>query len=217
MRQEIEVMRVLRVPPMGKLVIEMGGNRYERVDEVIDEASKRRLLTAVGELVTFAGNYEGLVNAGVAPPLTASATTNSQTADEAERLSAEQARFLRQLEEERDALKSQSGDTVIEATSLPPELPPHIEAKAQPAKADLSRSSTVPRKSLSIAEQIDTVLQELKSKDPELAHRAVRLRPNPAGGLHIEVDGALYDEPGDIEDTAVQALIRQAVQTWHNS
>jgi hypothetical protein len=62
-----------------------------------------------------------------------------------------------------------------------------------------------------MAEQIDIILQELKFQDPALSSRIIRLRQNPAGGLHIEVDGELYEEPGEIEDKAVQKLIRQAV------
>jgi hypothetical protein len=200
MHQELEVMRVLRVPPMGKLVVEVNGERFDRIDEVTDEHSKRRLLAAVGELISFAGNYDSLVEAGVAPPLAAE-TTEPETEDEA--LTRQQARFIEQLERQRDAIKAVSERRIIETPVV-----------------DISEETPITRlrsrQSVSMAEQIDTILQELKYQDPALSSRIIRLHQNPAGGLHIEVDGNLYEEPGEIEDKAIQKLIRQAVYTWRN-
>jgi hypothetical protein len=200
MRQELEVMRVLRVPPMGKLVVEVNGERYDRIDEVTDEHSKRRLLAAVGELISFAGNYDSLVEAGVAPPLAAE-TAESEMEDEA--LTRQQARFIEQLERQRDAIKAVSERRLNETPVV-----------------DISDETPITRlrsrQSISMAEQIDTILQELKYQDSALSSRIIRLRQNPAGGLHIEVDGKLYEEPGEIEDKAIQKLIRQAVYTWRN-
>lgn len=211
MRQEIEVMRVLRVPPLGKLVVEVNGKRYELLNEVDDTPGKRRLLAAVGELITFAGGYDSLVDAGVAPPIVppvapAAADTPAVAAEE-ESLKTEQARFLEELEKQRDALKLKAGIiTEPAAVSLPPEKP------APPAP----RQQTPSRQSASVASQIDTILQSLKAEDPELAERPIRLRQNPAGGLHIEVDGQVYKEPSEIEDGAVRKLIRRAVQIWRS-
>jgi hypothetical protein len=200
MRQELEVMRVLRVPPMGKLVVEVNGERYDRIDEVTDEHSKRRLLAAVGELISFAGNYDSLVEAGVAPPLAAE-TAESEMEDEA--LTRQQARFIEQLERQRDAIKAVSERRLNETPVV-----------------DISDETPITRlrsrQSISMAEQIDTILQELKYQDSALSSRIIRLRQNPAGGLHIEVDGKLYEEPGEIKDKAIQKLIRQAVFTWRN-
>jgi hypothetical protein len=203
MRQELEVMRVLRVPPMGKLIVEVNGERYDRIDEVTNEHSKRRLLAAIGELISFAGNYDSLVEAGVAPPLTVETAVSEATGEDAP-LTRQQARFIEQLETQRDALKAVSqGSTVnVNVADLSEEASPTRLQSRQP---------------VSMAEQIDIILQELKFQDPALSSRIIRLRQNPAGGLHIEVDGELYEEPGEIEDKAVQKLIRQAVYTWRNS
>jgi hypothetical protein len=219
MRQELEVMRVLRVPPLGKLVVEVNGERYERIDELTDEHGKRRLLAAVGELISFAGNYDSLVDAGVAPPVAAQAATTETTGEE-DSLDEQQARFISQLERQRDAMQNKSQDisaalvqeaaqaAVEETETKPPPVPQPAPPRPTP---------TPPRQPDNVAAQIDTILQDLKAEDPDLASRAVHLRQNPAGGLHIEVDGRLYNQPGEIEDTAVQTLIRQAVQIWRGS
>ncbi len=68
MQNEIEIMRVLRVPPKGQLVVEVNGNRYEAITELQSPKNRQLLLAAVGELITFAGGYQALIDAGVAAP-----------------------------------------------------------------------------------------------------------------------------------------------------
>ena len=68
MQNEIEIMRVLRVPPKGQLVVEVNGHRYEAITELQNPKNRQIVLTAVGELITFAGGYQALVDAGVAAP-----------------------------------------------------------------------------------------------------------------------------------------------------
>ena len=48
MKNEMEVMRVWRVPPMGKLVVEFRGSRFETIEEVPEENVRQLILTAVG-------------------------------------------------------------------------------------------------------------------------------------------------------------------------
>jgi hypothetical protein len=214
MRQEIEVMRVLRVPPLGKLVVEVNEARFETIDEITDANAKRRLLAAIGELIGFAGNYDSLVEAGVAPPLTAAAAAPppapaqpapAQAGDET--ISPEQARFLAQMEAQRDAIREGSRTTASTTSETGAPL-----AQTQPDPNRRPPTGQQP----SVAAQIDMILQAMKERDPALAARTIRLRHNPAGGLHIEVDGNFYQEPGEIEETAVQRLIQEAVQVWRS-
>jgi hypothetical protein len=234
MRQELEVMRVFRVPPLGKLEIELNGERYQRIEDIADEAAKRRLLTAVGELVSLVGSYDRLVEFGVAPPLmpaAAAATppptpTAAPTPTDAEPMTAEQARFLQRLEQERDAVKRSLRGAPIETIPVsalaeaemaeqavpPPDAPPDAPLDTPPPRQPRS----APRQAADVATQIDAIVQSLKAQDPALAQHTIRLRQNPEGGLHIEVDGELYSEPGQIENGQVRKLIRQAVQTWRS-
>lgn len=231
MRQELEVMRVFRIPPMGKLEIELNGERYQRLEEIADEAAKRRLVTAVGELVSFVGSYDRLVEFGVAPPLTPPAAaasphptpTSAPTAGEP--MTAEQARFLQRLEQERDALKhSLRGapietipvSALVEAETAEQAVPPEPPPETPPETPPMRQRRSAPQQAADVATQIDAIVQSLKAQDPALAQHTIRLRQNPEGGLHIEVDGQLYSEPGEIENNQVRKLIRQAVQTWRS-
>ncbi len=196
MRRELDVMRVLRVPPLGKLVIEVGTARYESLAEITDEKTKRVLLAAIGELINFAGNYEALVEAGVAPP-----SESSKTASQEPPLEQRQAEFLARLESERDALKG---------------TPPLNPTLAAPSPTVVAEIPSVQRE-LSVAEQIDAILQQFIAVDPEMSNRSIHLISNPSGGILIEVDGTMYQKPGDIPEQPIQLLIKRAVKKWDSA
>jgi hypothetical protein len=193
MKQEVEVLRVLREPPLGKLVVEFRGNRYNNISEVAEENVRRFLLTAAGELVAFSGGYQMLVAEGVAPPV---APTAGQAA-EGESLSEQQARFLASLEAGKVA-------TVVEK-KVPSILP------------GISKPNPTPSQALNPVGQIDAILQRYLAADPELADRSIHLRQHPAGGLQIDVDGQSYQRPREIEDQRIQMLIKKAVKEWESS
>lgn len=194
MKQEVEVMRVLRVPPLGKLVVEYRGKRYTNIAEVSEENVKRFLLTAVGELMAFGGGYQNLVDEGLAPPVTSGGGPS-----ESESISEQQARFLASLEASRDAVKAER------------KRPPSV------ALPGIPRVSPTPSQSLNPVEQIDAILQRYVAADPELTARSIHLKQHPAGGLAIEVDGRAYQRPREIEDERIQVLIKKAIKEWESS
>ncbi len=191
MKKEVEVMRVLRVPPLGKLVVEFRGKRYQNINEVSEENVRRFLLTAVGELMVFSGGYQTLVDEGLAPPV----VPKEGQASDAESLSEQQAKFLASLEASRDALKAEK--------KRPSMMLPGI-----------NRVSSAPSPALNPVEQIDNILQRYVEADPELSNRSIHLVQHPAGGLQIDVDGKRYQRPAEIEDQRVQILIKKAIKEW---
>ena len=196
MHRELEVMQILRVPPLGKLVVEVGGKRYENLSEMSDEKAKRVIMAAIGELIGFAGNYQALVDAGVAPPLTVPSPPEVS-------IEQRQAEFIAQLEAERDALKQ-----------APPPKPKLAVLGGVPPRVDVAPETVQAKRELTVAEQIDAILQKYVAADPEMAQRKVRLAQDSAGGIIIEVDGKRYQKPGDIPETQIQALIKRAVKEW---
>ena len=220
MKQEIEMMRVLRVPPLGKLVIEANEERYASLAEVANPKIRQRILAAIGELVDFSGGYNVLENAGIVPQLTPPAP--KQAAEPAAPVSTGQMRqqeeFLTTLEQQVEAEKNKpqkrgrSGSMFSAGPSLS-DAQPLVEISES---GDVKPAAAAP-KQLSIAEQIDLILQRHIAADPALANRGIRLEQNPTGGLQILADGAQYEKPGDIEDTAVQGVIKAAVKEWNTT
>lgn len=196
MRRELEVMRVWRVPPLGKLEVEVDGKRYQNLSEITDEKARRVLLAAIGEMIDFAGNYQVLVDAGVAPSI------SPAKADPP--LEQQQAEFLARLEKERDVLKK----------TPPPKPPLAVLGGAKLTEEAFAAQEAARQRPLTVAEQIDAILQKHIAAVPELAERIIHLAQNPAGGILIEVDGKKFGKPADIPEPVIQELIKRAVKEW---
>lgn len=197
MQNPVVVMRVLRMPPMGKLVIEVNKNRYESWDDIADENVKRLLLAAIGEMIVFANGYENLVEAGVAPPIVAATGPERPLADR-------QAEFLSSLEAEKASLQAAKPKPPTFATLAA--TPPGKKPANSPASAQAG-----------IVEQIDAILQRHLIANPELSQHDIHLRQDGSGGLQIVVDGMSYPSPREIEDPLIQTVIKNALREWERA
>jgi len=220
MKNEIEMMRVLRVPPLGKLEIEANEERYATLADVTNPKIRQRILAAIGELVNFCGGYQVLEDAGVVPQLTPLTPKMAEAAAEPvpPNLQQQQEAFLASLqhqvevEKNKPVGKGRSGSMFSAKTDLD---------DAKPMSEILDSGDVVPAsaapKQLSIAEQINIILQRHIVANPALANRGIRLQQSPTGGLQILADGNEYEKPGDIEDKEVQTLIKAAVKEWNST
>ena len=200
MDNEIEVMRVLRLPPMGKLVVEVSGHRFERLADIPNASVKQRLMAAIGELIVFTDGYNSLVDAGVAPPLKVEMSRRQGDQEPATaEIEAQRAAFLASLERERDALVTQA--------NMAPDPQHVISAAARDETPQIERPK-------SIVEQIDAVLQKHIQAEPTLEGRSIHLEQAPAGGLRINVDGQIYQRPAEIKEKNVQLVIKMALKEW---
>jgi hypothetical protein len=206
MRNEIEVMRVVRIPPMGKLVVQIGNQRLKSLAEARDDSARRRLLTAIGELIVFAGGYETLVEAGVAPPLLPSVPGAGAGSEELkeETLTPEQEAFLASLEEE---LKATIESSPPPATSTIEEVEVQLDAPAIPAEEQAP---------LNLVGEINEILQKYLADDPSLRHRSIHLEQPNAGALLIRVDQKQYHHPREIEEDNVREALKKALQEWES-
>jgi hypothetical protein len=196
MDREIEVFRVVRKPPMGKLVVEVNSTKYEKLSEVPPGNLKQRILAAIGDLVVFVDGYDTLVRAGMAPPVSG---TNSAGQPYASSVEARQSAFRSELERQRyeAQLKSQTQKISVEN-----------EQKA------VSSSATGINSELSMVDQIDIILQRYLAEDPALRGRIAHLESAPGGGLRIRVDSSYYSQPKDIEDGRIRRAIMLALREW---
>jgi len=197
MDNEVEIMRVVRIPPSAQLIVEIGTERYEKLTDVPSEPLRRRLMAAVGELIIFVDGYDRLVQAGVAPPLAAEVTGQMASS-----LRERQAAFQELLDQkEVDALVAQ--DT--------------LHADAPKAGAESQKTPPTEEPQIDLVGQIDVILQKRLAANPRFSNRAIRLESDPAGGLQISVDGRFYQRPADIEEQAVRQVITDSLAEWEST
>lgn len=200
MNKEINVMQVLRTPPLGKLEVVVSGKRYQSIATISDGNLKRLILAAVGELVSFSGGYQQLVDLGFAPAL-ASAPAAVKKAPSQTR---EQAEFLASLEAETQALRE------APPPAPKPSLLNSMRAKPKPAPASIEEEPP------SIVMQIDAILQKHVQSTPEIADRSVHLEHDSEGVIQIQVDGEIYRKPAEIGDPTIQICIKNALREWNS-
>lgn len=200
MQNEIEVMRVIRTPPMGSLVVQAGGKRLKQLSSAGDEKLRRRILAAIGELIDFAGGYDALVREGVAPALPTGIQQSPSTTEAGDDLTKQQAAFLNQLERE---LKANSVVDTQDLIGAPSEHPVGQEATTESG--------------MNLVAEIDHILQRHVAADEQLAGRHIHLRQAPGEMLQIVVDGHVYEHPNEVEDASVRRVLRQALRDWESS
>jgi hypothetical protein len=70
---------------------------------------------------------------------------------------------------------------------------------------------------LSIADQIEDLLQARLAEMPSFSGREIHVRPSLTGGVRIEVDGRAYEGVGDVDDGDVRDLLADVVREWEES
>ncbi|MDX1614201.1 MAG: hypothetical protein R3300_07810 [Candidatus Promineifilaceae bacterium] len=201
MEKPLEIMRVIRIPPRGELVVQVGEKRYARLAEVDDQRLRNLLEAAIGELIVFADGYEALIRAGVAPPLAADVESDAPAAPDS--MEARRQAFLRSLEQEGPAEPS--------ARPAAPSSAPSGLSALWRREPQVDEPPT-----LDLVAQIDAVLQRHLAQNEQLSQRQIRLEEDPRGGLRIRVGATAYRRPEDIPEPAVRQVIQQALKEWES-
>jgi hypothetical protein len=193
MEKPIEVMSVVRRPPLGQLVVENKGNQYEKLNDINNPQLAQMMLAAIGELVAFAGGYQALVDAGFAPDL-AGIDENGPSLEE------QQAAFLAQLQQKNPATASQNSSN-----------------SASFFRRRRSSTAVEEPTSLDIVGALDDLFQKHLTRMPELQDQHVRVENSPRGGTRINVNGHYYDDAGEIPNPMIRLAFKMAVREWEAS
>jgi hypothetical protein len=198
MEKVVEVMRIKRLPPMGKLVVEVGNQQHERLSQLPNDVIKQLVLAAIGELIVFADGYQTLVDAGVAPPIVGPISDGDIKIDAS--ISERKAVFRAAIEEERLAALTGAGRKDV--------------AEPQEANEVTKVDPTRLKEDLDIAGQVNVFLQKQIQQTPELRGRSIYITGDATGSLSIFVDGRIFETPTEIEDHLVRAAIQEALKEW---
>lgn len=212
MDKPLEIMRILRVPPLGKLVVELGGKQFEKLEDVPDGRQRQMAMAAIGELIAFGGSYQKLVDAGFAPPLA------PPPAKQEEPMTAAQAAFLASLRGTEKVVTDPINlvrQLAVEEQANPP-APPAAVAPAPPPMSEpiappppMPAATAVPDP----VAQLNAILQKHLAKAPELKGQLIQLEAH-NGGVQLNVNGTFYAKPSDVPDPLTRTIVKAARQEW---
>jgi len=224
-----ELLRLLRHPETGQLIVEVAGQRYMKLTEVADKNVGQYILKLAAHLLAFTNGVIG-TESGVKtvfnprvgktpPPLTstslppvspqpesepppASPSKTTQAGSVVPRPSPEaEAAFL-------ESLRSQP---------FQPEPPPArgLFGRSTPAPPSSASSSSLP--GLNLADEINKIAQARLIASPLAGSTDLEITSDPGGGIRIKVNGAIYASPNDVPQAEVRELIKAAIKQWERS
>ena len=87
--------------------------------------------------------------------------------------------------------------------------------RPQAARAEEPGAEEGPAGLISLADEIDELLQYRLAMHPSLAHRSIKVRPSFGGGVRIVVDDASYENVDEVPDAEVREFIQTTIQEWN--
>lgn len=210
MDKAVEIMRIVRIPPVGKLVVEIQGKRFFTLAEISDPKIRQMVLAALGELVVFAGGYQEIVDAGFAPPL-----ANPPSLDQLHASPATSPSVEPSAEEQKNAfLESlERGETGIGV--------PMNESGGRTSlfrrKARLQQAEEPLLPKLNIVGELNRILQKHLANDSELRNQTIKLEDGLHGGVRINVNGQYYEDVAQVPDPMIRMAIKLATREWEES
>lgn len=212
MDKAVEIMRIVRIPPVGKLVVEIAGKRYFTLAEMDDPKMRQLFLAALGEMIVSAGGYQTVVDAGFAPPLAIppslsqlqTGRPDAPTPARPPSLEEQQAAFLTSLEQG-GIPESPSADNTSSRPSFFRRRP----------RAKQLEEPLLP--TLNIAAELNAILQRHLANDPELRKQTIKIEGGSRGGVRINVNGQYYEDVAHVPDPVVRMAIKLATREWEES
>jgi hypothetical protein len=180
----VEVMRVYRDLSDGKLIIQMGDQRYRALDDIKNPDLARRFTGLVRELWNMINNGSGrtqyATNEGAVPLPDSSM----------------------------GGMKSRMGLLTAE------QEPPKRDFIQNFARAAMSQSDVKQDNVSGIANAVEEFLQFKLSNTPKFSTRSIHIRPAHDHGVRIEVDGHYFDAIGDVIDPDVRDFLLAMMREW---
>lgn len=211
-----ELLRLLRQPESGQLVVEIAGQQFTKLAEIKDRKLGQFVLRLVAQLLAFTGGAilteSGVKSVGAPPavplpepPFTPvrRATASPPAKGTADRLSV--------------ASPVEVEARLLSSLSAPPAPPVSkgggmlgFGAKPKPASAPAASDLL----QLDLAGEINNVVQKNLARSPLADSNRVEITGNLSGGLRILVNQQVYGSPEDIPDEAVKKLIKDSIKEW---
>lgn len=194
-----EVMRVLRNSENGRVLVEVGGRRFEHIREIEDPQVGRRVLWAIADLVRFTGGM-------ATNPRAVRSASEGMDWDEDAKTAASGWTVLGPVPA---SISSEAGAGVASTANLGQTMGEFFRRGLTPAS-----SSTAAPEPGSFIDQIEAILQaRLQAFETPLSYE-VHVSAGPEPGLRIQVGRAFYGSVDEVPDPQARALIREAVQEW---
>lgn len=226
-----ELMRLLRDPQSGAVIVEIAGQRYPKLSDIADKEIGQYVLKLTAHLLAFNNGMiateKGVKSVympklGEAPmPLTAPIPVSqlpdpSAFAPPPTPVAPEPEPTTSQPEPEPEPSPETEITLLASLRSQSAQSGSQSEGRGffgRPKPGD--KGIILP--SLNLAAEINKIVQARLMVSPLAATTKLDIVSDPNGGIQIRVNNTLYSSPDDIPDPAVRALIKESIKQWEQS
>lgn len=222
-----ELLRLLRQPDSGQLVVEVAGQQFYKLTDIPDKKIGQYILKLTANLLSFTN---GMIEteAGVKSVFNPKLDTTPQPLTPAppapqkpittvpppkpvqpERPPAETSSIPKPPPEAQVAFLA-----ALQTQSTKPATPP------PPRRGLLGRTHTSAQPilpSLNLAEEINKIVQVRLAISPLATNAKIEITSDPGGGIRIKVNGIPYASPDDVPDAEARELIKASIKQWERS
>jgi hypothetical protein len=219
-----ELLRLLRHPETGQLIVEVAGQRYTKLAEVTDKKVGQYILRLATHFLAFTNGVIGTESGVKAvfnpkvgktpPPLTPVAPSPEREAPPAAPAETGRAGSVPKPPPEVEAAFLES----LRSQPSPPASPPRpglLGRSTPPPPASSASSSSLP--GLNLAEEINKIAQSRLMASPLASSTDLEITSDPGGGIRIKVNGVIYTSPNDVPQAEVRELIKASIKQWERS
>lgn len=222
----VELLRLLRDPQSGQLIVEIAGQRYTKLAEITDKEIGQYILKLVAHLLAFTNGMiatdAGLKSVpapkvGETPMPLAEPTPVSQLPDPMAGVGKAQPAIVQ------PPFTPQPLPAVEAAFLASIQAKPVAVEPPQPQCRGLfGRSKPAPEAEtllppLNLAGQINEIAQARLRYSPLATTTKLEITSDPGGGIQINVNGMVYHGPDDIPHPEVKELIKASIKEWERS
>lgn len=213
----VELLRLLRDPQSGQLIVEIAGRRYTKLADIADKEIGQYILKLAAYLLAFT-NGMIVTEAGVKslqvpklgpvplPPVTAAPVSPPARPQATQFESVLTPKTAPQVEAAFLA-------SLRQPAALP-EPPQRRGLFGRPKPAQNDEPLLPP---LNLAEQINKIAQAKLMASPLAYTTKLEITSDLHGGICIKVNGTPYPSPDDVPNPEVRELIKESIRVWEKS
>lgn len=209
-----EMLRLLRDPQSGQLIIEVGDKQYFKLADVSDKQVGQYILELTAHLLAFTNGMVVTQNGIKSLPVPQIGDLPKPVPNN--RATPSQPPLPQTVEVSTPPPTAASKD--VEETLLS-SLRANLSEAEKPQKSGffriprpVSQPSNLP--ALNLADEINDIVQDrLRSSSLEQDNQ-ITISSDPAGGIRINVNNHYYSSPDEISDPAIRDLIKSSIKEW---
>lgn len=213
-----ELLRLLRDPGSGQLIVQIGEQRYTKLADIDDKKIGQFILKLAAHFLAFTGGmivtdvgvksvYNPKVRAVpepiIAPPVSMPQVT--VPAQPTPKIEVPQPPLLKSSPEIGATLSSFSLPTAGPAASR------GLFGRPKPA----ATPSLLP--TINLAKEINEIVQNRLMYSPLASNTKIEISSAIDGGIRINVNGTIYSSPDEVPDLDAKTLIKESIKQWERN